>query len=449
MSDARPVILQVSIADSLGGAEKVAWNLFGRFQDSNWDSWLAVRDKRTQHPRVVPIPNDKCRSRLARWWIKAAQRLPPRTSGRVWALARKVVQRLGDRRRLAEFALGHEDFEHPGTWKILQLTPQVPSVLHCHNLHGEYFDLRALPWLSHQVPVVLTLHDSWLLAGHCGHPLECERWTTGCGTCPDLNIPPALIRDGTAHNWQKKKEIFERCRLYVAAPSEWMIKKVSRSMLGCGVVEARVVRNGVNLSIFRAGDKTTARQALSLPLDKKIILFAAHGISGNFYKDYRTMRSAVMKTAERIPDGKILFIGLGEEAPEQRWGRAEARFVPYQRDDRTVASYYQSADVYAHASLAETYPNSILESLACGTPVVATAVGGISEQIEDGSTGFLVGAGDAEGMASRMVQILGDEARRTGMGRQAAETAILRFGIDAQADSYLSWYGEILRIGAR
>jgi len=449
VTDAKPVILQVSIADCLGGAEKVAWNLFGRYQDSNWESWLAVRDKRTQHPRVIRIPNDDCRSPLARWWIKVAACLPPRDRGRAWALARKVVHRLGDRRRLAEFVLGHEDFEHPGAWKVLQLTPQVPSILHCHNLHGEYFDLRALPWLSRHVPVVLTLHDSWLLAGHCGHPLECERWTTGCGSCPDLNIPPALVRDGTAYNWRVKKEIFERCRLYVAGPSEWIIKKVSRSMLASGVVEARVVRNGIDLSIFRPGDRATARRAVNLPLDKDIILFAAHGISGNFYKDYRTIRSAVMKTAERMVDGTILFIGLGEQAPAQRWGRAEARFVPYQRDDRTVASYYRAADVYIHASLAETYPNSILESLACGTPVVATAVGGIPEQIEDGATGFLVGAGDADGMASRIVQILHDERRRTGMGRQAAETAAQRFGVNSQADSYLSWYREILRTGDR
>jgi len=445
MSDARPIILQVSIADRLGGAEKVAWNLFARLQESDCESWLAVRDKRSKHPRVLQIPNDECRSSVARRWGTAAHYLPSRTRGRVWALARKIVQRLGSGRRLADLMLGHEDFEYPGTWKVLGLTPRLPSILHCHNLHGDYFDLRALPWLSHQVPVVLTLHDSWLLAGHCGHPMECERWTIGCGNCPDLTIPPALVRDGTAYNWRKKQDIFSRSRLYVAAPSEWMIKKLSRSMLAPGIVEARIVRNGVDLSTFRSMDKMTARQAVGIPLDKKVILFAANGIFNNFYKDYRTIRSAVTKAAERVRDETILFIGLGEEAEPVRWGKAQARFLRYESDERTVASYYQSADLYVHGSLAETYPNSILESLACGTPVVATSVGGIPEQIEDGVTGFLVAAGDAEGMASRIAQLLCDDARRRDMGHQAAARASERFGMSEQVDTYRSWYGEILR----
>jgi len=216
-------------------------------------------------------------------------------------------------------------------------------------------------------------------------------------------------------------------------------------MLAPGIVEARIVRNGVDLSTFRSVDKMTARQAVGIPLDKKVILFAANGIFNNFYKDYRTIRSAVTKAAERVRDEAILFIGLGEEAEPVRWGKAQARFLRYESDERTVASYYQSADLYVHASLAETYPNSILESLACGTPVVATSVGGIPEQIEDGVTGFLVAAGDAEGMASRIAQLLCDDARRRDMGHQAAARASERFGMSEQVDTYRSWYGEILR----
>jgi len=66
----------------------------------------------------------------------------------------------------------------------------------------------------------------------------------------------------------------------------------------------------------------------------------------------------------------------------ERIGQAEVKFVPYQSSPEDVAKYYQIADVYVHAARADTFPNTVLEALACGAPVVATAVGGIPEQIK-------------------------------------------------------------------
>jgi glycosyltransferase involved in cell wall biosynthesis len=94
--------------------------------------------------------------------------------------------------------LGREDFHFPGTWCLLNLPPKRPDIVHCHNLHGGYFDLRVLPWLSREVPVVLTLHDAWLLSDHCAHSFDCEKWKESCGSCPDLTIPPSIRRDATA-----------------------------------------------------------------------------------------------------------------------------------------------------------------------------------------------------------------------------------------------------------
>jgi hypothetical protein len=71
--------------------------------------------------------------------------------------------------------------------KRLELADK-PDIVHCHNLHGEYFDLHALDWLSARVPVVITMHDAWLLSGHCVHSLGCGRWETGCGKCPDDSL---------------------------------------------------------------------------------------------------------------------------------------------------------------------------------------------------------------------------------------------------------------------
>ena len=121
------------------------------------------------------------------------------------------------------------------------------------------------------------------------------------------------------------------------------------------------------------------------------------------------------------------------------------KFIPYQEDPTVVAKFYQAADVYIHAARADTFPNTVLEALACGTPVVATAVGGIPEQVDDERTGFLTPPGDSNAMAERVLQLLEDGDLRNTFSRRAAEVARDQFGLNRQVRDYLTWYREILQ----
>jgi glycosyltransferase involved in cell wall biosynthesis len=447
MEKERIRILQVSTSDGRGGAEKVAYNLHRAYRARGYPAWLAVGYKQTDDEHVLVIPNDACRGPWARFWARVGRMLNPFV-GRVKGAGRLqqwISRGIGRPRRLWTLLQGHEDFDFPGTWRLLDLLPERPDIVHCHNLHGDYFDLRALPWLSRQVPVVLTLHDAWLLSGHCAHSFDCERWKTGCGQCPDLSIYPAVKRDATAYNWRRKRDIYAQSRLYVATPSRWLMRKVEQSILAPAVHEARVIPYGIDLSVFRtAADRRAVRAALGLPPDAKILLFAANGIRRSLWRDFEMMRAAVARVAERMDGQSVLFLALGDDAPPERIGRATVQFVSYQKDPKVVARYYQVADVYVHAARADTFPNVVLEALACGTPVVATAVGGIPEQVEDGVTGFLVPPGDAEAMAAAVVALLADEALRKRFGENAAQEARKRFDLDRQVNEYIEWYQGII-----
>ena len=445
-------ILQVSTADRAGGAEAIAWQLFQAYRRLGHHSWLAVGLKRSNNPDVLPIPNDQCLGRWARVWIATGDLLMPAV-GRMRNAARwhRLIQvGIGQPRRWWDVWRGKEDFGFRGTWQLLKLVPEQPDIVHCHNLHGGwlpnngYFDLRALSWLSHQRPVVLTLHDPWLLSGHCAHSFDCERWKTGCGNCPDLTIYPAIRRDATAYNWQRKRKIYGKSRLYVATPCRWLMHKVEQSMLAPYIVEARVIPYGVDLSVFHPGDRQAVRASLGIRQDARVLLFSANGIRRNIWKDYQTMRAAVAQVAARLPKQQLLFIALGEDAPPEQIGQAEVCFVPYQKDPESVASYYQAADVYVHAARADTFPNTVLEALACGTPVVATSVGGIPEQVEEGVTGFLTPPGDARAMATRTEQLLSDNPLRQRFAAAAVQSARRRFNLDRQVNDYLAWYQELI-----
>jgi len=446
MTDRVLRVLQVSTYDTIGGAEKVASNLFQSYRARGYDSWLAVGHKLGIDPDVLLIPKHEQRRRRTYFscngycGIQSREKSQVGTASWVGALAR-IIREPG---KALDRYCGIEDFRFFGTWKLLNLAPERPDVVHCHNLHGRYFDLRALPWLSQQVPVVLTLHDAWLLSGHCAHSLDCNRWKTGCGRCPDLALDPPIRHDATAYNWRRKRDIFKRSQLYVATPCQWLMRKLEESMLMPAVMEARVIPNGVDLSVFHPGNQQDARSAVGIQQDTRVILFTANALRQNIWKDYQTVRDAVALTAERMCGNNVLFVALGEDALSERIGAAEVRFIPYQRDPKAVAGYYQAADVYVHAARADTFPNTVVEALACGTPVVATAVGGIPEQIEDGRTGFLVPAGDAQSLADRLTQILSGSNLRQCMRMRAAEAARRQFDLQHQADAYLGWYKELV-----
>jgi glycosyltransferase involved in cell wall biosynthesis len=455
-------ILQVSTADIAGGAERIAWNLFNAYRAAGHASSLAVGIKRSSDPDVAILPNGNEWTVWRRGWSavgRGAARLDGRVPGA--GLVSQAAHFAARPRANLLDAYGIENFNYRGSRRLLDLVEERPQIVHCHNLHGAYFDLRVLPRLSRDVPVVLTLHDAWLLSGHCAHSFDCERWRTGCGECPDLSIYPAVKRDATAYNWRRKQRIFAKSRLYVATPSAWLMRKVEDSILAPATVESRVIPNGVDLGTFAPGDRARARAMLNIAPDARVILFTGYGIRRNIWKDYETMRAAITRAAAELRGENVLFIGLGEESPPERLQSAEFRFAGYVSDGDEIARYYQAADLYIHAAKVDTFPNSVLEALACGIPVVATAVGGIPEQLKplaglgagapehtrhgpDAATGVLVAPGDAEDMSRSLIALVRDTGLRARLGANAQADARERFDLARQAQEYLTWYRQLL-----
>lgn len=438
-------ILQVSTVDQGGGAERIALNLHQQFTIRGHDAIMAVGRKKQDDPTVVQIPNESSSSRWSLLWANVANQLHRREHrlGNTRRL-RAVANAIGRPKAWLDSQLGREHFDYPGTGQLLTLSPRRADLIHLHNLHGNYFDLRCLPELSRQVPVFVTLHDAWLLSGHCAHSLGCVRWQTGCGHCPDLGIYPALRRDGTAGNWRRKRDIYAQSKIHLIAPSQWMLDKVLRSILAPAVQEARVIPNGVDQTIFRPGDQQASRSRLELPSRSHILLFVANGIRRGGFKDIGMLQEAVRRVGHTTADRSVLFLALGDEGPSQRLGKAELRFIPKQSDPQRVADYYRAADVYVHAAQADTFPTTVIEALACGTPVVASKVGGIPEQVDHGQTGLLVEPGDASRMGVYLNMLLGQSNVRWVMAKRAAVIAARQFNVQTQVDRYLAWYRQIV-----
>ena len=372
-------ILQISTADRGGGAEAVALALHRGLRARGHEAMLAVGYKRTHEEGVVEIPGAGSRRSRA----------------------------LRDPGVLLDALRGHEDFRFPESRRVLELAPWTPDVVHVHNLHGGYFDLRVLPELASGARLVATLHDAWLLTGHCAHPFDSDGWLRGCGNCPHLGTYPPLQRDGTAFNLARKRSIYAGLGLAVVTPSRWLMEMVERSVLATAAIRREVIPNGVDQGVFAPGSQ-----------DRSGLVFAAQGGRANQFKDFPTLQAALERLERPV---EIAVLG---DPP-----------VPTEE----LARRLRAAAIYVHPSRADTFPSGVLEALASGTPVVASRVGGIPEQVTD-ETGVLVEPGDAAALAAAIESLLADPERRVRMGAAGAADARRRFSFDRQLDAYLELY---------
>lgn len=437
----RLAIAQINATDEGGGAAAVTDGLALALAGLGHDVWTIVGRAHRDRERLLTFDDDDRLAYRAVGYMSAQRRLrrlAGRHPNRGFGLASRLIRLASHPRAMRCQWRGVEDFEFPASHRLFERTGLTPDVVHAHNLHGGYFDLRALAPISARVPTIVTLHDMWMLTGHCAHALQCERWQAGCGQCPDLKREPAIRRDATTINWRRKRDVYASSRLHLGAPSRWMRDRIERSMLAPSAADVRVIPNGVDTAVFCRADRAQVRAALDLPIDRDIVLLTT-GSRGSMWKDDRTLHRATAALAGRRT--APLFVAVGRESAVR--GDVDARVVPFVDDPAVMARYYQAADLYLHAARADTFPLTVLEAMACGTPVVATAVGGVPEQIDERS-GVLVAAGDAAAMAEATAALLDDPSRRARLGNCAAQLVSERFTLAQHAGAYLDWYRELV-----
>ncbi len=447
MTEDRLSVLTVNASVVGGGAERVSLSLHAEYLARGIDSWLAVGYDNWGGPQAIQIPNDARRNPWARALLRPAWAVDRRSSRRsdIAGAVSRTLRILAEPDRYLRVMRGFEDFDFPETPYIADLPSVAPDVLHLHSLHGSYFDVRQLPMLSSARPTILTMHDCWLLTGHCAYPLDCEHWKTACGQCPYLDIYVPIPRDQSAANCRIKRDALAASHLGLATPSRWLMRMAEDAGVIGKNLQARVIPNGVDTTVFRPAEKAAVRKALRLPADRRIVLFSGRALSDSPYKGFGTLADAVRIVAVRNDTEDILFLALGSDGSPTHVGRAELRHIPYTSDIAEVARYYQASDLYVHPARAENLPLAIIEAMACRTPVVASNVGGIPEIVEEGRSGLLVEPGSASALADAITALLSDQARRRAFSEAAAQRVADRFTLKRQSDAYLDWYGELLQ----
>lgn len=386
------------------------------YQTLGHSSWLVVGRKMTHDPTVLAIDS----------------------RGRGRSLLGRIKMSL-------EYRCGWQYLDYPGSHRIPGLVGQPFDILHLHNLHGGFFDISALPVLSRKAVTVLTLHDCWPLTGHCSYPFHCERWKIGCGRCPDLSIYPRILKDGTRFNSLRKRLVFRSSRFSVVTPSKWLFDRTGESLLKR--VPRRLVHNGIDFGVFKPGVKAQAREKLGLPMERPIVLLVSNLGLKNTFKDVSTLLEAFRLLIQQSPSKKqplLLVLGARSELVNLGYLNDYVFQCEFVSDERTLTAYYQACDLLVHPSKVESFSLTILEAMACGTPVVSSAVGAIPELVEHGRSGFLVQPGDALALTNTIREILENPQKAQTLAQAACKVVRQKFSIQEQARKYLELYGEFL-----
>ncbi len=408
-------IAHVHASDLGGGAERSVVSLHHALRALGHTSTVFVGERRTDEKGVVEIPYVRGVPGLRR-------------------LARSL-ERWG----------GWQDIYNP-SFRGLAAQLGEYDVIHFHSLWGSqgYADLAALPAMTARVPGVLTLRDEWMLTGHCAYSFQCRRWQIGCGRCPDLSIPPAVRRDGTAFNWRRKKRLIGRSRVHVVAISDHMKRLAEASPILSQHPISRIY-NGINVDCFRPlGDpqRNRERSVLGYSESDFVVIIAGQTVEGIRQRIASHHAIAALDAfASSCASLRVLVVGHSAErvaaaiaAPCQR--------LPFQDDPATMARLFAAADVCLVTSEVEAFGRIGAEAQACGTPVVALAVGGIPEVVVDGVGGFAVPPSSPSGLTEALLKLTDADLRRrlAADGRAHVEK---NFDQRQVAVAYLSLYQRV------
>lgn len=297
----------------------------------------------------------------------------------------------------------HGLFSCIGMAQLLKRLDKIqPDIIHLHNLHNYTI---CLPLLfkyikKRKIRVVWTLHDCWTLTGRCPHfsMVQCEKWKTGCGHCPQICEYPHAYIDLTSMMWRLKKEWFTSAEdMVIVTPSEWLAGIVQESYLQKYPV--KVINNGIDLGIFQPVDSDFQKKHHCE--GKKIVLGVAFGW------DVRKGLDVFVKLAQCLPvDYQIVLVGTDDKSDNQ----LPENIISIHRTQNQyqLAEIYSAADVFVNATREDTFPTVNIEALACGTPVITFRTGG-SPEIIDETCGSVVNCGDVDALEREIIRVCNEK----------------------------------------
>ncbi|ALV21539.1 glycosyltransferase [Carnobacterium antarcticum] len=261
---------------------------------------------------------------------------------------------------------------------IEQIKEYKPDIIHLHNLHGYYLNIEVLfNYLATiDIPIIWLLHDAWSMSGHSAHfDLDSDDNIPKNNTkkFQKFEYPKSYVFDNSKKNFLKKKKLFTQVKdLTIIVPSNWLAEIVKKSFLS--LYDVKVIHNGIDLSKFKITPSNFKKD--NGLANEKIILGVA-----SVWNDKKGL-NYFNKLAQNLDDKfKIVLVGINKKQMK----KLDKNILAISRTEniKKLAEIYTSADVFVNPTIEDNFPTTILESLACGTPVITFDTGGSAESLDE------------------------------------------------------------------
>jgi glycosyltransferase involved in cell wall biosynthesis len=311
------------------------------------------------------------------------------------------------------------------------------DVVHLHTM-ADWFDVpRWLETLPGKMGVVISVHDMWHVTGGCFLYRGCDRYANQinpCDPCPILRWPANRFLATAAHS--RKLRAYRNCGARMAANSHWLAEIARRSPIAKACGGVRVIPPGIDTTVFKPQDKNLCRKHLDLPADAFIVVTGGASLT-----DANKNVPWLLEQLSHSPDlGTVVVLAFGEGSVPVPDG-LNVRFTGGLRNRHDLARLFAAGDVFVSASLMETYGLTLVEAMACGTPVVAFRVGGIPEAAPDGNGAILCARGDGAALIEAIMKLRNSAQLRETLGAAGREAVHAR----NQPSSFSTLFAEIYR----
>lgn len=306
-----------------------------------------------------------------------------------------------------------------------------PHSSHAPELHSlvKWADVINLHWVANfldykrffkkvKKPVVWTLHDMNPFSGGY-HYIE--------------KFPIDSYRRFIKKNEATKINATSRANLTIVCPSKWLLKESQESKV-FNRFEHLNIPYGLNTNVFKPINKQFAREVFSLPADKKVLLFIA-GSAVNKRKGY----DYLLKALDKLDKQKHILAVVGNKSESLNTHDNVITFGKI-NDERLMAMAYSAADLFIIPSIEDNLPNTVMESICCGTPVVGFKIGGIPDMIKEGENGLLCEEISSDALAESIQSAMKMEFDKNWI----RDDALLRFDESVQAKRYTELYKKLL-----
>ena len=292
-------------------------------------------------------------------------------------------------------------------------------------------------------PIVWTLHDMWAFTGGCHYAGECDHFMHQCGNC--FFLKDSGRADVSHIGWLRKADMYSATKnISFVACSKWLAGVAGQSSLVQGY-NVLSIPNPIDTHIFSPKNKAEVRAKRNTNPDKKIILFGAANIND------RRKGISYLVDALKLLKNNYTVVGEVEIVVFGKNKNFDLNTLPFRAHELNIitsqeemAEIYSMADVFVTPSIEDNLPNTVMEAMACGTPVVAFNTGGIPEMIDHQQNGYLARFKSSDDMAKGLYEML--YASNYAELSQSARNKVLHdFNNEAVAKQYIQLYQSLLQ----